>query len=104
MSAEPVTTTRPIAHQSDRELQAQLLGIDSTIQPTNRRIGTWLRQFFVVSVILAIPVGYYLGYIGVIGLNRIGIILNFCAGFMLAPELIGQKRLQWLEDQHLEAI
>lgn len=30
-------------------------------------------------------------------LNRIGIILNFFAGFMIAPELIGQKRLQQWE-------
>jgi hypothetical protein len=29
--------------------------------------------------------------------NRIGIILNFCAGFLLAPELIGIQRLQRFE-------
>jgi hypothetical protein len=29
--------------------------------------------------------------------NRIGIILNFCAGFLLAPELIGIERLQRFE-------
>jgi hypothetical protein len=36
-------------------------------------------------------------------LNRIGIILNFAAGFMLAPELIGLERIAraeiWLEKQ-----
>jgi hypothetical protein len=31
------------------------------------------------------------------GVNRIGIILNFCAGFLLAPELIGIERLQRFE-------
>ena len=29
--------------------------------------------------------------------NRMGIILNFCAGFLLAPELIGIQRLQRFE-------
>jgi hypothetical protein len=29
--------------------------------------------------------------------NRIGIILNFCAGFLLAPELIGIRRLRRFE-------
>jgi hypothetical protein len=29
--------------------------------------------------------------------NRMGIILNFCAGFLLAPELIGVQRLQRFE-------
>jgi hypothetical protein len=31
-------------------------------------------------------------------LNRMGIILNLCAGFMLAPELIGLTRLQNFEN------
>jgi hypothetical protein len=31
-------------------------------------------------------------------LNRIGIILNFLAGFMLAPELLGIERLRRLEE------
>jgi hypothetical protein len=30
--------------------------------------------------------------------GRVGIILNFFAGFLLAPELIGAERLKWLED------
>lgn len=30
-------------------------------------------------------------------LNRIGIILNFIAGFMLAPQLIGESRIEYLE-------
>jgi len=30
-------------------------------------------------------------------LNRLGIILNFLAGFMLAPELIGIERLKKIE-------
>jgi len=34
-----------------------------------------------------------------IWLNRAGIILNFLAGFMLAPELIGLARLQRAEDR-----
>jgi hypothetical protein len=29
--------------------------------------------------------------------NRIGILLNFCAGFLLAPELIGIQRLERFE-------
>lgn len=31
-------------------------------------------------------------------LNRIGIILNFLAGFLLAPELLGTERLKRIED------
>ncbi len=31
-------------------------------------------------------------------LNRIGIILNFLAGFLLAPELLGTERLEKFED------
>ncbi|MFO5493039.1 MAG: hypothetical protein ACLBM6_10965, partial [Cuspidothrix sp.] len=31
-------------------------------------------------------------------LNRIGIILNFLAGFMLAPDLIGTKRISSFEN------
>jgi len=31
-------------------------------------------------------------------LNRIGIILNFCAGFMVAPELLRVERLRWIEE------
>jgi hypothetical protein len=30
-------------------------------------------------------------------LNRIGIVLNFLAGFMLAPELIGIERIRRFE-------
>ena len=37
-------------------------------------------------------------------LNRAGIILNFVAGFLLAPELIGIERLQKLENKIEEKI
>lgn len=36
-------------------------------------------------------------------LNRIGIILNFLAGFMLAPQLIGEERIGKLE-QYLDRL
>lgn len=99
MSASTATPNKPIPSQSDRELQAELLGIDPTVQPTSSRIGTWLTQLFVITVLIAIPLLYYFGYIGVTWLNRLGIILNFCAGFLLAPELLGLKRIISLENQ-----
>ncbi len=36
-------------------------------------------------------------------LNQIGIVLNFFAGFLLAPELLGQRRLKAFE-MHLEKL
>lgn len=30
-------------------------------------------------------------------LNRVGIILNFVAGFLVAPELLGIHRLEWAD-------
>src|SRR5687767_3282152 len=56
-------------------------------------VSTWLNRVFVVVVLVAIPLLYYFGYFDAIGLNRFGIILNFLAGFMLAPELLGLKRI-----------
>ncbi|NJO84256.1 MAG: hypothetical protein HC828_16700, partial [Blastochloris sp.] len=46
-----------------------------------------------------LPVGYLLGAISIEALNRIGIVLNFAAGFMLAPELLGRQRLATMEDR-----
>jgi hypothetical protein len=60
-------------------------------------VSVWLNRVFVVVILVAIPLLYWFGYIGVVWLNRIGIILNFCAGFMVAPELIGVSRLRKLE-------
>jgi len=32
-------------------------------------------------------------------INRIGLILDFTAGFLLAPEIIGKRRLEMLEQR-----
>jgi hypothetical protein len=92
------STTTP--NRSNTELQAELLGIAPRAKILNSsKISTWLNRMFVIVVIIAIPLAYYFGYIGVVALNRIGIILNFCAGFFIAPELIGEKGLHWIELQ-----
>jgi hypothetical protein len=96
MSAGTTTSSK-----SHIELQAELLGIDPTVQPSNSQIGRWLNRLFVIAVFVAIPSTYYFGYIGIVSLNRIGIILNFCAGFLIAPELIGERGLHWIELQFL---
>ncbi len=98
MSADTATPTptRPVSSQSDRELQAQLLGIAPVLKPGTSTIGRWLNRLFVIVVLIAIPLAYYFGYIGVAWLNRIGIILNFFAGFMVAPELFGVERIKRL--------
>ena len=62
-------------------------------------IGKWLKNLFVFLLVLALPIVYLLGYIGKDWLNRYGIILNFIAGFMVAPELIGIERLRTLEQK-----
>lgn len=36
-----------------------------------------------------------------IWLNRLGIVLNFAAGFLIAPELIGIERIQRFEERML---
>jgi hypothetical protein len=56
--------------------------------------GRWLSRVLFVMAFIAIALIYYSGYIDKDWLNRIGIILNFCAGFMLAPELLGTERLR----------
>jgi len=77
---------------------------DTVQQPTNQvqtiapvqksgAVSWWINRVLVVVVLIAIPLLYYFGYISAVWLNRIGIILNFCAGFLVAPELIGSERL-----------
>jgi hypothetical protein len=68
----------------------------TTVKPTSR-VSRWFNRVSILVILVVIPLLYYFGYISVVWLNRIGIILNFCAGFMLAPELIGAKRLQRME-------
>jgi hypothetical protein len=63
------------------------------VKPTSSRASRWVNRVFVVVVLLALPLAYYFGYMGKDWLNRLGIILNFCAGFMVAPELLGVARL-----------
>lgn len=60
-------------------------------------VSIWLNRVFVVAILVAIPLLYYFGYMSAGWLNRIGIILNFCAGFMVAPELLGVERLTRIE-------
>jgi hypothetical protein len=52
-----------------------------------------INVIFTLAVVVALPVVYYLGFIDQSWTNRIGIIFNFVAGFMLAPELLGKRRL-----------
>lgn len=61
------------------------------------RLGIWLKRALVLSLLLTLPIAYYLAYISKDWINRIGIIMNFAAGFMLAPELIGVSRLRKIE-------
>lgn len=63
----------------------------------------WFNRIFFVIIILAIPFLYYFGYFDKEWINRIGIAFNFFAGFMVAPELIGDERLKRIED-YLENI
>jgi hypothetical protein len=70
----------------------QVEPIQSKPQKTSA-VSSWLNRVFVVVVLVAIPLLYYFGYISNDWLNRIGIILNFCAGFLVAPEIIGTTRL-----------
>jgi hypothetical protein len=84
--------SRVTPNQSDTEFQAELLGITP-----NSRIPAELSRLFILVILMAIPLLYRFGYIEILWLNRIGIILNFCAGFMLAPELLGTKRLLVIE-------
>jgi hypothetical protein len=48
--------------------------------------------------ILVLPSLYSLGFISQQDINRIGIVLNFIAGFMVAPELLGPNNVQKAED------
>jgi hypothetical protein len=91
-STAPTQNTKPM--QSDAELQAQLLGF-----PLHRKqpsFSTWLNRIFLIVVLVTIPLIYLFGYIGRDWLNRLGIIFNFLAGFLVAPELIGIRRTNQL--------
>jgi hypothetical protein len=83
-----MSVTTPQANQEAQQ---------TTITPASSKASTWINRVLIVVVLVAIPVLYYFGYIGVVWLNRIGIILNFCAGFMVAPELLGVSRLHRIE-------
>lgn len=92
MSANTATPIQP----DNTEQQATQIATVNTLSSRTATLFNWL---FVIVVIIAIPLAYYFGYIGVTWLNRIGIILNFCAGFMLAPELLGVNRIRKLENR-----
>src|SRR5262245_46084403 len=83
--------------QSDSKLQAELLGIALPGKPATSKASAVLSRVFIIVVLTAIPLLYYFGYIGIVWLNRIGVILNFCAGFMVAPELIGNEGLRKIQ-------
>lgn len=83
--------------QQDAKLQAELLSI-IPFKPRATKISKVVNWLLIFVVLVALPVAYYFGYIGKEWINRIGIILNFCAGFMVAPELIGQDRLRKVEE------
>lgn len=60
----------------------------------SRSMWSWVALAFIVVIPFVL---YYTGYIMKDWMNRSGIILNFIAGFMVAPDLIGEKRLVQLE-------
>ena len=92
MSANTVQHEQPYKSvQSDAELQAELLSV--AVTPKQNTPTTKRNRAAMVLALIAIPLLYILVHIGNEWLNRTGIILNFCAGFMLAPHLIGDERL-----------
>ena len=60
-------------------------------------ISRWLKALYIIILIFGMPSLWFFGYISNTYINRLGIILNFLAGFMIAPELIGKTRLQSIE-------
>lgn len=70
---------------------------DNPIKSSNTR-GVWFNRIALAFIIGTFPILYFLGYINKEWINRIGIILNFLAGFMVAPELIGVERLAKIEN------
>jgi hypothetical protein len=68
----------------------------AAVKPASR-LGIWVnRALFVILIVTPLTL-YFLGYISTQWANSIGILMDLFAGFMLAPELIGEKRLKRFE-------
>jgi hypothetical protein len=52
-----------------------------------------INGLFVFLFLGVLPLLYFSGYINQDWANRLGIIMNFLAGFLVAPELLGEERL-----------
>jgi hypothetical protein len=91
MDADTAQQAQQVSQQSADQIQP--------IAPAQKAsaVSTWLNRVLIVAILIAIPLLYHFGYIGTVWLNRLGIILNFCAGFMVAPELLGTVRLEKFE-------
>jgi hypothetical protein len=74
----------------------------ATVKPTSSKVSTWVNRVFVVVVLVAIPLLYYFGYMGKEWINRIGITLNFCAGFLVSPELLFRGNILIKSEQSLK--
>jgi hypothetical protein len=75
-------------------------GEQTTLQSQPQKTSTlnkWIRRIFIFIIIVALPLSYLFGYISRDWINRIGILLNFCGSFLIAPELLGPKRLKDFE-------
>lgn len=102
MGVNSTTINKPHkSSQPDVELQAKLLGI--TLISTTDTNSIWLKLVLTAAILLVFLPLLYFGYIGTVGVNRIGIILNFCAGLMVAPELLGTRILHWIETNYSSA-
>jgi hypothetical protein len=62
-----------------------------------KRISTTINALIFVVIALTVPILSFQGVIDQEWTNRLGIILNFAAGFLIAPELLGLERLRKAE-------
>lgn len=61
-------------------------------------VGIIIRVVSYIALIIVIPLLYYNQNLDPDTVNRLGIVLNFLAGFFLAPELLGERRLDQIEE------